>query len=150
LLGGNVVPFPRGRVGVQGAAGNVVTWGGLWDRTKVEDRLIEALRALPGRGIYSPARGRFEVRIGEKVDALALIEFAESALPRADYRLLIAWATCRLHGHSFAEWCSEAHLSPDICRKRRERAAAKLAKLLRGAPMTPELSRLTISVSARE
>lgn len=125
-----------------------MTWGGDdWNRSKVEARLVAALKSLPGRGAFSCGSGRYEFLDGSPVGDLALIEFAEAVLPRDDYRLLITWAACRTRGGSFAEWCRDAGLGEDACRKRRERAAMRLAKLLQvGNPNHA----LTVSASAEE
>lgn len=140
-----VIPFPVRRDVVQDARSNV-TWGGEWDRAKVEKRLIEAM-VRTRRGIYSPGHGRFEVVTGERVGELELLEFAETRLPLADYRLLVAWADCQVRGRVFAEWCASALLSPERCHRQRVRAAEKLARLLSRTGVPHKEQDLTLGVT---
>ncbi len=53
-----------------------------WTPELTAERLVEAFRLLPGRGIYSPAKGDFRDLAGRRLEGLAMIACAQNCLGR--------------------------------------------------------------------
>jgi hypothetical protein len=85
-----------------------------WTPELTAERLVEAFRLLPGRGIYSPVVGSLLSLTGHRLEGLGIVACAQNCLGHRslECQQLLAWA--RVKATAGDEW--DASISR-ICRE---------------------------------
>jgi hypothetical protein len=111
-----------------------------WTPELTAARLVEAFRQLPGRGVYSPAKGDFRNLGGAPIRGLIIISFAQECLGRSSKECvrLLTWArVTATHAAgadaSINEICREFGWSRTSFDRHRDNGLRRLADCLQAA-----------------